>query len=240
MKSKILSKLNTAIFIILSLALSFGLSSCSDDEKDNLSHYALQINGQSLNYASNSALNAKIKEILEQYCPANPGFIKTDLTTATQTWQKACNKIRTYDWDKSNIIISDSTYMDLALVVMNKLEEGNTVINRYKITFPYFVYRFIVSNESKNYSLNIKAQTEVNKIIAKFGKGKDNTFKGSNEVAILRFNSLVDSIGKHNWRNNELAIQKNCSFKLTMVFGTYIPKLSSTVVKEQDITLPNH
>lgn len=240
MISKILSRIGAALLLVSAMTLLPFLSSCSDDDTNTTSRYALQINSQSLNYVSNTALNAKVKDILEQYCPSNPGYMETDLATATTTWQKACNELRTYDWEKQNIVISDSTYIDLALVTVSNSDEGNTVINRYKITFPYFVYRFIVSEESTNYSLNINAQAAVKKIVAHFSKGEQNTFKASSEAALQRFSALTDSIGRYNWRSNGLGIQKNTTFKLSMVFGTYVPTLSSTVVKEQNITLPNN
>jgi hypothetical protein len=240
MTSKIFSRIGGALLFVMALTLLPVLTGCSDDNDSTPTRYALQINGQSLNYASNTALNAKVQEIIAQYCPATPGYMETSLANATKTWQKACDAIRTYNWDKADVVISDSTFIDLALVKVSDSDEGNTVINRYRITFPYFLYRFIVSNETANYGLNIKAQQVVSKIIAHYGPGEQNTFKGTNNEAIERFNALTDSIGHYNWRSNDLGIQKNTGFKLSLVFGTYLPTLESTVVKEQDITLSNN
>lgn len=225
--------------LLLLLAFTWNLTSCSSDDDDDAAtgRYAIQLNGRSLNYTSNTPLQAVVDSIIYKYCPQNPGYFEGNSETANRNYYNAYNEILNYDWEHSGIDIADSTYLDLALIAINSSNQGNIVLNRRRITFPHFVYRLFVSNKSANYELNVRATFCVDSILTSYSSSENQTFSGTRQLAYERYEAALEAINTYNWRRNDLSILRGTSFTLSLVYGADAPDLDDTVLRGEDIDL---
>lgn len=225
--------------LLLLLAFTWSLTSCSSDDDDNpaTGRYAIQLNGRSLNYTSNTQLQAVVDTIIYKYCPQNPGYFEGNAETANRYYYSAYNEILNYDWEHSGIDIADSTYLDLALIAISNSNQGNTVLNRRHITFPHFVYRLFVNNKSSNYELNVKATLCVDSILTSYSSSNNQIFSGTRQLAYERYEAALEAIKTFNWRRNDLAILRSTSFTLSLVYGAGVPDADDTVLIGEDIDL---
>jgi len=233
-------KFGVAFMFLLTAICS--LSSCSDDKDSSGStkKYALQISNSSNYYSSNILLSTEVNNILNTFCPRTAGYFETSYTDANSIWAKACDSIMHYDWTAKDFLITDSTWINLALVTLSNSDEGNLVVNQRKIYFPHYVYRIQTSNPSSMYALNVPAQTEVNNIIAAFNDPEKASFFVKRSDALVRLQTVKDSILNHNWKSNSLAIQNGTSFTLELAGGTSTTEEPWPVYSQVSVALPHY
>lgn len=218
------------------------LSSCSDDKNSSEStkNYALQVSNSANYYSSNLLLSTEVNNILNTFSPRTAGYFEASYSEANNLWAKACDSIMHYDWAGKDYLITDSTWIDLALVAVSNSDEGNLVINHRKVYFPHYVYRIQTSNPSSLYALNVRAQNEVNNIIAAFNDAGKTYFFMKRSDAIAHLQTVSDSIMNHNWKSNSLAIQSGTSFTLEVAGGTNKTDEPWPVYSRTSITLPHY
>lgn len=234
---------NLGLLLALLLITTWSLSSCSDDDNnssDSSKKYALQISNSANYYSSNVLLSAEVNHILDYFSPRTTGYFEANYADANSVWSKACDSIMHTDFAAEDLLIADSTWIDLALVAVSNSDEGNLVVNHRKIYFPHYVYRIQTSNPSSFYALNVPAQTEVNNIIAAFNDAGQTTFFLKRSDAVARLQTVNDSIMNHNWKTNSLAIQSGTSFTLELAGGTSTTVEPWPVYAKTSITLPHY
>lgn len=238
--NKRILKCGVAFVFLLTLVCSF--SSCSDDKNssDSTNKYALQLSNSANYYSSNILLSTEVNNILNAFSPHTPGYFEATYADANNLWTKACDSIMKYDWAGKDYFIADSTWIDLALVSVSNSNEGNLVINHRKVYFPHYVYRIQTSNPSSLYALNVRAQNEVNNIIAAFNDPGKSYFFMKRSDAIAHLQTVSDSIMNHNWKSNSLAIQGGTSFTLEVAGGTSTTEEPWPIYSHTSITLPHY
>lgn len=227
-------------WLIIALAAIL-LTGCSDNDEDtnNVGNYKLLVSNSSSSYLQNDELEEATSRILEIFSPASTGFECT-LEEADKRWNNACDSVLKTNWLEKDVAIGDTTWVEIALVKETGSNENNTIVNRRKIEFPIFLFSFETDNASPNYALNIKAQMEVAAILKQFYSNGKETFSSKLTDAREKLEEASDSILSHNWKRNDLALQKGTSFTLKLVGGTSSLAQPWPSYASKEITLPHY
>lgn len=227
-------------WLIIALAAIL-LTGCSDNEDDTngTGNYKLLVSNSSSSYLQNDELEEATSKIIEAFSPTSTGFECT-LEEAGKRWDNACDSILKTNWLEKDVAIGDTTWVEIALVKETGTNESNTIVNRRRIEFPIFLFSFKTDNASSNYALNIRAQMEVAAILKQFYSNGKETFSSKLTDAREKLEEASDSILSHNWKQNDLALQKGTSFTLKLVGGTSSLAQPWPSYASKEITLPHY
>ena len=226
---------------LLMAFITFLAVSCSDD-KDNTEttgHYKLMVSDYSDSYAQNSELADVTTNIIAIFSPEQTGFESTS-EDANKRWKNACDSLLKTNWIEQDVMLGDTTWIEVALVMEQDGKVGNTIVNRRRVEYPCFTFSFRTDNSSANYALNVKAQQEVENILNTFYAEGQSGFAAKLSDAKNILQTAGDSILKHNWKRNDLAIQSNSSFTLQLTGGTASLAKPWPVYASKEITLPHY
>ena len=218
---------------IAGLFLLLCFTACSDDESNDLANYKLIVSDASGSYYSNSEMESQVNEILAHFATSN----QESAIDAGLRWQNACDSLLRYDWAGNDYYVAYNTWNVITLSSNNGSGNESTIINSRRLEFPYVVYNLYTSNHSSAFEMNIPVQNEVSNILASFYEPDSTCISMRRSDARQLFQEVCDSLNKHNWRRNDLAVRKGTSFTLQLKGRTKSAQAYWPIYAEQTIRL---